>query len=519
MKKETLNTWIMYHEIQRLDRLGFSKNKIAGYLKSNWRTVKRYFEMTEEEFEQFLLQKSRKVKILDPYKEFVLSRLKEYSDTTAAQLFDWLKEEYADLPDVCEKTVYNFVMDVRHEHNIPVVGCFREYFPVEELPYGEQAQVDFGQYNMRQHGGSSKKVYFFAMVLSRSRMKFICFIDRPFTAKDVCRAHERAFEYFEGIPQTIVYDQDRTMVVDENIGNIILTSDFKRYTKSRNFKRHFCRKADPESKGKVENVIGYVKKNFLYNRKYLDLDTLNDQATAWLSRTGNHNVHNLTKRSPLSEFLIEKQHLLPYTPLTIKTEDMKAYTVRKTNEVNYQGNFYSLPMGTYTGSQTQVLVQCHNGKVEIYSTDKILICSHNLSVEKGKSIINTDHRRDKSASIDEMISDTAEHFNDTQKSVEYFRKIQATLPRYTRDHLQVIRRALKDVPKNIADKALDFCMKNANYSGHDFESALFVFWDTSTTKTQFADVKPMDKNSLNKASERPEISDINDYQDIINTNN
>lgn len=514
--KKTLNTWIMYHEIQQLDRLGFSKNKIAGYLKINWRTVRKYFNMTEEDFEQYLLQKGSKDKILDPYKDFVLSRLREYSDTTAAQLFDWLKEYHPDLPGVCEKTVYNFVMDVRQEHNIPVIDSFREYFPVEELPHGEQAQVDFGQYNMRHHGKSSKKVYFFAMVLSRSRMKFIYFLDRPFTTKDVCIAHEKSFEYFEGIPQTIVYDQDRTIVVNENIGNIILTSEFRSYTKSRSFKRHFCRKADPESKGKVENVIGYVKKNFLYNRKYIDLDTLNNQAIQWLLRTGNNNVHHLTKKSPLDEFLIEKQHLSPYTPLTIKTEDMKAYTVRKTNEVNYKGSFYSLPMGTYTGSQTQVLAKDHNGKVEIYTTDKSLICSHELSLEKGKTIINTDHRRDKSGSINEMIKATAEHFTDTKKAVEYFRKIQAAFPRYTRDHLQVIRRALKDVPKNIADKALDFCVKNVNYCGHDFESVLFVLWDTATSETEFSDVKLMDKNNQSKADEMPQTSDINDYQDIIN---
>ncbi len=43
MEKETLNAWIMYHEIQRLNRLGFSKNKIAKHLKINWRTVRKYF--------------------------------------------------------------------------------------------------------------------------------------------------------------------------------------------------------------------------------------------------------------------------------------------------------------------------------------------------------------------------------------------------------------------------------------------------------------------------------------------
>lgn len=517
MEGQTLNTWIMYHEIQKLDRLGFSKSKIADYLKVNRRTVKKYFDMTEEEFEQFLLQKGSKDKILDPYKDFVLNRLKEYPDTSSAQIFDWLKEHHTNLPEVCEKTVYNFVMGIRQKYNIPIVNHFREYFPIEELPYGLQAQVDFGEYNMRHHGKRSKKVYLFAMVLSRSRMKFICFLDRPFTANHVCIYHEKSFEYFEGIPQVIVYDQDKTIVVNENIGNIILTADFQNYIKSRNFKRHFCRKADPESKGKVENVIGYVKKNFLHNRKYIDLDTLNNQALEWLSRTGNKNVHNLTKKSPLSEFLIEKQHLPPYTPLTLKTETMKAYTVRKTNEINYQGTFYSLPMGTYTGSQTQVFVKSHNHTVEIYSTDEILICSHELSMEKGKTITNTNHRRDKSASINEMINTTSQYFSDTQKAITYFKKIQTDLPRYIRDHLQVIKKALKDAPKDIADKTLDFCIKNENYGGYEFESVLFVLWkNKSNGESAFKDVKPMDKDSLAKADEKPDISDINDYQDIIN---
>jgi len=348
-------------------------------------------------------------------------------------------------------------------------------------------------------------------------MKFIYFLDRPFRAKDVCTAHEKSFEHFEGIPKTIVYDQDRTIVVDENIGNIILTADFRNYTKSRSFKRHFCRKADPESKGKVENVIGYVKKNFLYNRKYIDLDTLNEQAIAWLSRTANKNVHNLTKKIPLDEFIIEKQHLSLYTPLTIKIEDMKSYIVRKTNEVNYKGNFYSLPMGTYTGVESYILIKEHQGRVEVYSTDKRLTCSHKLSEEKGKTIINTDHRRDKSGSINEMMNTAAAYFNDTQKAIRYFEKIQEDLPRYTRDHLQVIIRTLKSAPKNVADDTLDFCMKNHNYCGQDFESVAFVFWGTNSSKTEIQDIiKPMDKNNFNKVNEKPETSDINDYQDIIN---
>jgi hypothetical protein len=50
----------------------------------------------------------------------------------------------------------------------------REYFAIEELPYGEEAQIDFGHYNMHLvSGGERNKVSFFAIVLSRSRIHLI----------------------------------------------------------------------------------------------------------------------------------------------------------------------------------------------------------------------------------------------------------------------------------------------------------------------------------------------------------
>ena len=518
MEKETLNAWIMYHEVQRLDRLGFSKNKISTFLKANWRTISKYLNMSEEEYEFFLL-KTEKAKILNPYKNFILSRLQEFPDTSSAQMFDWLKEHHQNLPEVSEKTVYNFVMDVRHKHGIPIVKPFREYFPIEELPYGQQAQVDLGQYNMLSHGGSRKKVYFFAMVLSRSRMKFVWFLDKSFTAKNMCIAHEMAFEYFCGIPQTIVYDQDCTLIVDENIGDIILTQEFRAYTKSRNFHRHFCRKADPESKGKIENVIGYVKKNFLYNRRYFDLETLNKQALDWLERTGNKNIHNLTRKRPSDEILNERLHLQPYTPLTIETNDKMPYVVRKNNVINYKSNFYSLPEGTYQGRSTQVMVKEKQDRfIEIFSSKDDLICSHSLSSEKGKMIINTNHRRDKSEGITQMMETVSQYFTDKEKAILYFKKIQENIPRYIRDHLQVIKRAVKEIPVNVVDSVLNFCMKNANYNGHDFENVLIVFSSTNVPVNAPLKIKLLDGGSLDKANETPQVSDINEYYNILTEN-
>ena len=516
MTKKDINSRIMYHEIHRLSRIGFSKTKIAHFLVLNIRTVSKYLNMSEEEYEQFLIRKSERNRILSPYEGFVVNKLERFPDTSTAQIHDWLKEYHPDFPEVGPRTVYNFVMFVRQKHNIPYVPVTREYFPIEELSYGEQAQVDFGEYNMRMADGKRKKVRFFAMVLSRSRMKYVYFSHKPFTSQTVVYAHERAFGFFGGIPKTVVYDQDRTMVVDENIGDIILTSAFKKYTKSRSFKLHFCRKADPESKGKVENVIQYVKKNFLYNRPYFDIENLNKEALGWLSRTANHLVHNFTKKSPQSEFMIEKEYLNPFVPLAMEIDTKKKYYVRKTNAINYKSNFYTLPMGMYQGSKTQVLVEEKENRLIIYNLENELICSHPLSTQKGKTISNTNHRRDTSISLKNMMGLTANSFTDHSLAESYLQKIKVLYPRYIRDHLQVILKSLKNVENPIADKTLNFCLENDLLHGHEFEQVVYVLSDEIETKKQEHKIKPMGKTSVEKANQVPQKSKIEDYENIMN---
>lgn len=139
------------------------------------------------------------------------------------------------------------------------------------------------------------KVFFFTLVLSRSRFKYVWFTDHYFTSELAIQAHEQAFAYIKGIPDEIVYDraanrQDKVFIVSENKGDIILTDAFRTYMREQIFTLHraagrFCRKADPQSKGKVENVVKYVKQNFLYNRTYHNIETLNDEAMGWLGRT------------------------------------------------------------------------------------------------------------------------------------------------------------------------------------------------------------------------------------------
>ncbi len=80
MTKKDLNNWIMYYEIQKLTRLGFSKAKIARHLVMDARTVTRYQNMDEEEYEQHLVRSSDRKKVLSAYEDFVTGKLTLFPD-------------------------------------------------------------------------------------------------------------------------------------------------------------------------------------------------------------------------------------------------------------------------------------------------------------------------------------------------------------------------------------------------------------------------------------------------------
>lgn len=120
--------------------------------------------------------------------------------------------------------------------------------------------------------------------MSRSRQKFVYFSSTPFTSALAVYAHELAFAYFKGKPRKIIYDQDKVLLVRENLGDLILTRTFRAFVNEQHFQPVFCRPADPESKGKVENVVKYVKRNFLAGRTFHSPEILNTEVVQWLEK-------------------------------------------------------------------------------------------------------------------------------------------------------------------------------------------------------------------------------------------
>jgi hypothetical protein len=209
--------------------------------------VRKYRSLSEKGFHDWIFRPRNLTKRLSGYYNYIKESLAQQPYLFSAQIEDRLIERYPDLPSVHSKTIYNFVKYIRQEHGLLKYKDknARDYEKLAEKPYGQRVQVDFGQALLQTDASYQMKVYFFAMVLSRSRQKFIYFQSHSFTTTTAIYAHELVFEFSCGIPEEIIYDQDRVFIQEENLGDILLTDGFRSFCDSNPFKPVFCRKADP----------------------------------------------------------------------------------------------------------------------------------------------------------------------------------------------------------------------------------------------------------------------------------
>ena len=465
-----IKKYLMWNKVNELFSDGLNKSQIGQSLGLHRQTVAKYLSMTEEAFMSSRSYDRHYGHKLDPYESYVVSELRKWPFLSSPQLHDRLKEHFADLPRVAPKTVFNFVNRVRLRHHLPkeIEKSYRPYEKQPEPCYGQYAQCDFGEQWMKTPDGVSLKVYFFAISLSRSRYKFVYLSRTPFTTALAVYAHELAFEFFEGVPRKIVYDQDKVFLVRENLGDPVLTKGFLALVREQGFEPVFCRKSDPQSKGKIENVVKYVKYNFLCGREFTDIDRLNKEVREWLERMANGTEHHGTRHIPSKEFETEKTHLIPYKGVpTIPCEKLLPHHVRKDNVIIYRGNYYTVPTGTYRGHQTLVYMEEKEGLLHIYSheTGKSLAV-HKISSEKGRPVSNTSHRRDREASLDDYEASLRKELPESTVINEYLSQLRIHKARYYRDNLQFIARHHAAYTGTTLIQAFSECLESGIFNGY-----------------------------------------------------
>jgi hypothetical protein len=324
-------------------------------------------------------------------------------------------------------------------------------------------------------------------------------------------AHDLAFRFFGGRTTEIVYDQDRVLAVSENGGNILYTETFEAYKNYAGFSVRLCRGYDPQSKGKIEAVVKYVKRNFLKYRTFFGINELNSAGLAWLDRTANGQKHETTKLIPAMVFATESNHLKEVPTLSAPVAPSEAI-IRPTNVIHYKQNRYMVPRGTYQpGRRARIEVI----EDKLIFTDKEtgeVLAEHKVAINTvGKLIpLKTGLDRNRGTKNDVVKEKVLEGFKSCSAAADYVGCILERFPRYNKEQLSIIRSLQKNYTESELKNAVEYCMERDLYSADEFRATL-IYFRSEEKEFKYEPVKLPEKYSLVHAQVRP----LADYSRIM----
>ena len=333
-------------------------------------------------------------------------------------------------------------------------------------------QLDFGEDTFK----SGLKVYIFGALLSASRFKYVIFQKEPFTTLTVIEHLLNCFDYFGGIPHELVIDQDKVMVHLENYGDILYTKKFKQFIEEMNLKMYVCRKADPESKGKVENLIKFIKYNFMDSRNYSDVKTLNKDITKWLKRRANGKISQATNKIPSIMIEEERKYLREIKSSIFRKNKALYHEERMVVDgfISVKSNQYSIP-DLYSKKKVTIFMTETDLFIFDFETNNELT-QHQLSLKIGEKIINRSHFRQHQLKIEEIRVRVKSLYPENKDWNLFLSQVTKKYPRYIRDQFLLIERYFsKNIDKDILQIALKFCMDNNTISGKNLQDTYETF--------------------------------------------
>lgn len=508
--------WMDYGKIQQLKRDGFNKSQASRRLHLDYKTILKYWDVSPDGYTRIKGAAGRRAKKADKYKTKIIEWLREYPDMTAAQIYDWIKE-YSGLRDIgfSERSMRNYVNDIRETYGIKLPENNRQYEAVEDMEMGLQGQVDMGEKTVMTTGGRHKTIYCFVMVLSCSRHKFSIWSERPFATNMFVYAHIKAFEFFGGRPKEIVYDQDKILAVSENHGDIIYTQGFQNFIDQEGFRVRLCKGSDPESKGKVENVVGYIKNNFAAHRIFTDIDSFNRACMEWLDRTGNGTENAATKKIPAETFKKEKKHLVPVSHYSFDKaiNESITYPIRKDNTVVYKGNRYRVPKGTFKKGR-HVGIDITDDKITVIDPDTgKSIATHPLCTGTGM-LIGSKTEHEMSSSMKELENAVKQLFDGSEEIDDFLLNIHREKARYYRDQLAEIKKLFGRYRTEIIRAGLMYCIDNQLYSAGELRSAVIYLTNTETKDSNYS--RPKVSIPEKYRGTGPKVRSLDEYESAMN---
>jgi len=359
---------------QLYDEQGLKVSQIATQLQLDPKTVESWIHQLTYQQRQGTKRPSK----LDSFKGQICALLERHP-YTAQQLFQQLRQQgYAGGYSILKE----FVRQVR-----PVR---KPAFLMLEFAPGECAQVDWGNFGSVAIGATRRRLSFFVMVLCYSRLMYVEFTLSE-SMEQFLACHRHAFEFFNGVTEKIVIDNLKVGVLRHPFGE--KASFNPRYldlAAHYGFRPVACNVRKGNEKGRVENGVGYVKKNFLNGLDIASFAPVNPAAIQWRDTVANVRIHGETHRKPIDMFAEEKARLKPLPTMPYDCAVVRPISSNGCCHVILDTNRYSVP---HLYASQKLTLKLYPDQVLLFHNET-LISTHPRSYDRNQKVRNPDHFKD-----------------------------------------------------------------------------------------------------------------------------
>jgi transposase len=364
-------------DIKVLKAQGYSQRAVARMMGLHRDTVRRVWEEAEPRRYRRRPRPSK----LGSFEEYLRSRLASHPGLRATRLYRELRGRgYVGGYDMVKRWCRLWRREERARQ-----GTVR----FETAP-GVQAQADWGESReVRFATGEVLRRYFFALVLGFSRLRFVIYLPEV-SQSWLLWAHTRAFAFFGGVPEQILYDNPRQLVKRPR-PQLLWQERLLAFASHYGFLPRACWPYRPQTKGKVENAIGYHERDFLLGLEPPPADDaeLNRRALAWCDEAADRMCAS-TGATPRERFADEQSYLRPLPAVPFDCRTVETRRVLREALVAYGGNRYSVP-DTHVG-RTVTVKEGFEGTLHVYA-DADELAVHTKLSGRGQCSIQPGHHR------------------------------------------------------------------------------------------------------------------------------
>jgi transposase len=255
---------------------------------------------------------------------------------------------------------------------------------------GEFLQIDWGEvrgmaFTKAELEGQTR--YFFAARLKYSRFMDVSF-HRDMQEETLLRCLIACFQTIGGVPWVVVTDNMQTAVLGRNAQHEpVWNPAYQKLAVEFKFHPEACAPASGNQKGAVENLVKFVKGNFVAGRSFHDDADLAEQCTAWLSHVNTERPSDATGQEPVLR-LVEEQATFGALPATAQDYGFfECVVVSREGLVAIETNRYSVPAHLIGRAFT---ARIHATRIELF-VDQDLVATHVRSREQHARIIIPAH--------------------------------------------------------------------------------------------------------------------------------